>query len=68
MTVGFWYWLLMVIWLLWGGVFTFRNRPAAAPFGPYYWGIGPYWLLFLLLCFNGWTDYGDPVSVLFKGR
>jgi hypothetical protein len=66
MTIGLWFWLLMLGWLIWGGIVGFRHRPAAAPFGPFYWGVGWSLLLFVLLLLIGCKIFGDPLSTLVK--
>lgn len=63
MTLGFWYWLLMAIWFLFGGSVVYRNRTAL---GPYYWGIGWNLFLFLLLVIIGCKVFPDPLGTLVK--
>ena len=64
MKIAFWFWLIMAVWLIWGGVLGYRGRPAAAPFGPFYWGAGWSLVLFILIAILGCQVFPDPFSTL----
>jgi hypothetical protein len=64
MTLAFWYWLLMALWLLFGGGIVYRRRAELAPF---YWGFGFSLVLFLLLVIIGCKIFPDPFGTLIKG-
>ncbi len=53
MTIGFLFWLLMLLWLLFG---LYMNRPAIA--GGNYGILGGNLLLFILLFLLGWRVFG----------
>jgi len=54
MTLGLAYWILMLLWLVFG---------LALHFGPAwpYWGWGGGLLLFILLLLLGWRVFGPPL-------
>jgi hypothetical protein len=60
MTLAFWYWLLMVIWLLFG---FWRYYDPAQPF---YRNWGGHFLGFLLFLVIGLKLFGDPGGALIK--
>jgi len=64
MKTAFWFWLLMLLWLVYGVILGYRNRPANPPFGPFYWGTGWNLLLFVLLALIGWHIFPDPFATL----
>ncbi len=45
------YWILMLVWLVWGAVSTWPNLRAG----------GPNLLLFILLVLLGWKVFGAPL-------
>jgi len=57
MTIGFLFWLLMLLWLIFG---LFRNWPAA-PGGAGLYPVGGHLLLWILLFLLGWKDFGFPI-------
>lgn len=57
MTIGFVYWLLMLLWLVFGLWDWWSHRPAVPAWGPY----GNNLLLFLLLGLSGWALFGPPI-------
>jgi hypothetical protein len=63
MTLAFWFWLLMVLWVIFGGRVVYTNRAALAPL---YWGIGWNFFLFLLLLIIGFALFPDPFGTLVK--
>jgi hypothetical protein len=52
MPIGLLFWMLMILWLIFGGVW--RRQGAAWVYG---WG-GNMLLLFVLLFLLGWNDFG----------
>jgi hypothetical protein len=61
MTVGFIFWLVMLLWLL--GLFFYWPRiPSAAPGAPLYWTVGGHLLIFLLFFLLGYEVFGWPVK------
>jgi hypothetical protein len=52
MTIGFIFWLLMIIWIVFGG---WTNRTDLAG-----WGRGNFFL-FVLLFLLGWATFGWPI-------
>jgi hypothetical protein len=63
MTLAFWYWLLMAIWLLFGGKIVYSKRADLAPF---YVGVGFSFFLFLLLVILGVKVFPDPFGTLVR--
>lgn len=58
MTIGFLFWLLMILWLIFG---LWGNWPAPAA-GPSGWRpLGGSLLLFVLLFLLGWHVFGWPI-------
>ena len=55
MTIGFIFWLLMILWLIFGG-YTYRTSLNA----PLVWGGNA--LLFVLLFLLGWRVFGWPIT------
>jgi hypothetical protein len=55
MTLGLAYWILMLIWLVWGIVW--HSGYIASPIAP----AGNYLLLFLLFGLVGWQVFGPPL-------
>lgn len=51
MSIGLLFWILMILWFIFG---WFRDSPNFAPYGP----IGSTLLLFILLFLLGWHDFG----------
>ncbi len=60
MTLAFWYWLIMLIWLLFG--FWRYYEPAQ----PFYRNWGGHLLQFLLFGIAGWKLFGNPFDTLVK--
>jgi len=56
MSIGFVYWLLMLLWFLFG-LWSGRADIQAGNFGP----IGGNLLIFLLLFLLGWAVFGFPI-------
>lgn len=54
MTIGFIFWLLMLLWLVFG-IWSYR----AAPNWPYAAGNG---FMFVLLFLIGWKTFGWPIA------
>lgn len=54
MTLGLAFWIIMLIWLVIGGV-GFTSTP-----GPWY-GWGGHLMLFILLLLLGWHAFGAPL-------
>lgn len=67
MTIAFWYWLLMVVWLIWGIALGVRSRPTSPPYGAYAWATGWTLLLFVLFLLIGLKLFPDPLGTLVKG-
>jgi hypothetical protein len=61
MTIGFLFWLLMILWLIFG---LWCSWPAAAPDGSprAYWPLGGNLLLFILLFLLGWRVFGFVIQ------
>jgi hypothetical protein len=64
MSIAFWYWLIMAIWTLWIIFAGVKGRPAAPPYGTFYWGFGWTVLLWLLFVLIGLKDFPDPFGTL----
>ncbi len=59
MTIGFLFWLLMILWLIFGLWWNWPDQGAGrAGFGP----IGGNLLLFILLFLLGWKIFGFPIQ------
>lgn len=57
MTLAFLFWLLMILWLIFGLIY-----PASAAAGaPPYWPRGGHLLLWILLFLIGWQTFGFPI-------
>jgi hypothetical protein len=61
MPLSFWFWLLMVLWLLFG---FWRERVSGQPY--LYYRAGTHLLLFLLITILGWRDFGAPWNALVR--
>jgi hypothetical protein len=60
LSLGLVFWILMLIWLVFGLVWNWPNSPGAtalAPYGP----IGNTILLFVLFLLLGWHAWGPPI-------
>ncbi len=57
MSVGFVFWLLMIIWLILGVVWWRKVPPDTS-----YVVVGGNVLIFILLCLLGWGVFGFPIS------
>ena len=55
MSIAFIFWLLMLLWLLFG---VRQNWPP----GDNYWPLGGNLLLFILLFLLGWRAFGFPIQ------
>lgn len=55
MSIGLMFWILMLIWLVFGLVAW--NWPNASPYAP----VGNTLLLFILLLLLGWHAFGAPI-------
>jgi hypothetical protein len=59
MTIGFLYWFLMLLWLLFGLYWHWpADRGSPAGFAP----LGGSLLLFILLFLVGWRVFGFPIQ------
>ncbi len=58
MTIGFLFWLLMILWLLFGMWWHWGRQPAAPDFGL----MGGNLLLFILLFLLGWKVFGFVIQ------
>jgi Na+/proline symporter len=56
-TIGFLFWLLMLLWLLFG---LWWNRTDLR--GGNYGLVGGNLLLFIVLCLLGWQTFGNPIQ------
>lgn len=56
MSLGLAFWILMLIWLVWGGYVSYH----AGPLNPA--GLGGNLLLFVLLLLLGWKAFGAPIQ------
>jgi len=56
MTIGLLFWILMIIWLIFG---IYTSWPDWRNNGPYH--AGGTLLLFILLFLLGWHDFGFPI-------
>jgi len=59
MTLTFWFWLCMALFVLSGFWTAWRPGPAA---GPNYYVVGNNLLLVLLLLILGWHAFGSPIK------
>jgi hypothetical protein len=57
MTIGFLFWLLMILWLIFGLYWSWPATPAPAAF----WPIGGHFVLWVLLFLLGWKVFGFPI-------
>lgn len=57
MTMGLVFWILMLIWLVFGLLWNWPGNPVTLPYGP----LGNTVLLFILLLLLGWHSFGPPV-------
>jgi hypothetical protein len=58
MSIGFLFWLLMIIWFVFG---LYWQWPPAGAQGPAFGPIGGSVLLFILLFLLGWKEFGFPI-------
>jgi len=58
MTIGFLFWLIMLLWLIFGLYWNWPNQPGPAGFGH----IGGHLLIFVLLFLLGWKAFGFPIQ------
>lgn len=58
MSIGFIFWLLMLLWLVFG-IWSFRGAPANPALWPY---AGGSVLIFVLLFLLGWKTFGWPIA------
>jgi len=56
MTIALLFWILMLLWLLFG--FMYNSGIVPGPYGP--WGHSL--LLFILLLLLGWASFGAPIK------
>lgn len=56
MTLGLCFWVLMLIWAVFGLVSTWPGSPVGS-----YWPIGNMVLLFALFLLLGWHAFGPPI-------
>lgn len=63
MPLAFWFWLFMVLWFVFAGVFRYR---APVPGIPYYYWFSGHLLEFLALVILGWQVFGSPLASLIK--
>ncbi len=61
MAPGFWFWLIMVIWLLVG---LWRDYEAGKPYP--YWRASWYFWMFVLFVILGWHSFGNPFDALVR--
>jgi hypothetical protein len=57
MQIGLLYWILMLIWLVFGLAWNWPGYNRVGPYGP----IGNGILLFILLLLLGWKVFGEPL-------
>ena len=58
MTLAILFWLLMILWLLFG----WQALPPASPDRPAYWRFGGFGLLWVLLALLGYSTFGSPIK------
>ncbi len=56
MTIGLAFWILMLLWLIFGLAWNWPGTPIG-PYGP----LGNTLLLFILLLLLGWRAFGAPL-------
>lgn len=54
------FWILMLLWLIFGFWWNWPGRVAPGPLGPY-GPIGNTFLLFVLFLILGWHSFGAPI-------
>jgi hypothetical protein len=59
MSIGFIYWLLMILWLIFGLWAYWPRAGATAPPWPFVGGSG---FMFVLLFLLGWKVFGWPIN------
>jgi hypothetical protein len=59
MTVGFLFWLLMILWLI-AGVLVYWPAPGADRRA--FWPVGGHVLIWVLLFLLGWQVFGWPIK------
>lgn len=59
MTLALAFWILMLIWLVFGLYLGYIGRAQPAP--PYHFFLGSNLLLFILLLLLGWGVFGPPL-------
>jgi hypothetical protein len=57
MSIGLIFWILMLIWFVFGLVWNWPGGGAVGPWGP----IGNTILLFILFLLLGWKIFGAPI-------
>jgi hypothetical protein len=57
MTLSLWFWLLMILWLIFGFVWV-----DAPPAGPRWRPVGGHVLLWVLLALLGYGVFGGPIK------
>lgn len=57
MTIGLAFWILMLLWLVFGLAWNWPGGSAVGPYGP----LGNTILLFILLLLLGWHAFGAPL-------
>jgi hypothetical protein len=58
MTIGFLFWLLMILWLIFGLYWNWPSQPGPSGFAP----LGGNLLLFILLFLLGWATFGFVIQ------
>ncbi len=58
MPIGMIFWMLMILWFIFGLYWNWPNAPGAAGFG----GLGGHLLLFVLFFIVGWKLFGFVVQ------
>ncbi len=58
MSIGFIFWLLMILWVLFGLYWNWPNEPGRSGFAP----LGGNLLLFILLFLLGWKVFGFVIQ------
>ncbi len=66
MTLAFWFWLLMVLWLIFGTWIGWRDRKDRAVGTALYLDVGWGFGLWLILAIIGLQIFSDPFSTLVK--